>query len=202
MAVDDKIKEAEYFLQQINAKYPRDEMKFYLSAFLSSTKSIADYLLEDYNQKFGLNIPLDEKLTTDRFEKESQKQNNKNAQQFITFYMQELENIRKDMIGGLLLNKRNVNVHRSTTDKPLHAHVTIQETVTITDSVTIAVYDKDGNLKQIARSEPTPPPKPSETKVEVKWFFSDHMNEEIPIVCEKFLKLMKEFVNKVHQNFP
>ncbi len=199
MVVSDKIEEAEFFLKQMSVVYPNSEMQHYVSAFMSATKSIGDYLLEDYNQKFVLNIPLDEKLTIERFKKEANRQNNLMAQKFIAYYEQEFDKIKKDPLASMFINKRNVNIHRKTTDKPMHANVNIQ--VGITESVEVVARDKDGNIIGRRSTAPQEPPR-SESKVEVKWFFSEYMSDEVPVVCEKFLSLMKTFASKMLQTFP
>jgi hypothetical protein len=71
MTVNDKIKEAEYFLGKIKSSPFNDELNYLVSAFLSAARSIPDYLLEDYNIKFGLNIPLTDILYIRTFEKEA-----------------------------------------------------------------------------------------------------------------------------------
>lgn len=200
---DNKIEESEFFLDQIRATYPRKEMRHHLSAFLSASKSIADHLLEEYNQKLGLNIPLTNKLTISIFEQSARQQNNQKAILFITLFKQELQNVQNDPVGNFLLNKRNINVHRTINDKPLHAEITVKETLHISDSVTVTVFDKDGNIKRSSTSPPNPPmPKPAEPSSEIKYFFSDYMTDDIPTVCDKFLSLMKGFVANMRSQFP
>ena len=68
MAVDEKIIEAGYFLDKIKTASESTNFKPNLSAFLCLMRSIPDYLLEDYNVKYGLKIPLDKPLNIDIFE--------------------------------------------------------------------------------------------------------------------------------------
>jgi hypothetical protein len=53
-----QIQDAEYFLEIIRIKHTRDEMRPNLKAFLSTARGTPDYILEDYNNNFGLDIPL------------------------------------------------------------------------------------------------------------------------------------------------
>ena len=69
MVVNQKIEEAEYFLDKIKNAKKREVFIPNLSAFLASSRSIADYLLEDYNLTFGLQISLNDKLYPNTFEK-------------------------------------------------------------------------------------------------------------------------------------
>jgi len=57
LTADEKIKEAEFFLQKIIENYEKSPLvEYYFHAFLTSTRSISDYLLEDYNKKYNFNI--------------------------------------------------------------------------------------------------------------------------------------------------
>jgi hypothetical protein len=83
MVVDEKIEEAEYFLDKIKKATERKDFIPNLSAYLCATRSIPDYLLEDYNVKYGLKISLDKTLNKDVFEEVARKRNNPNAIAFI-----------------------------------------------------------------------------------------------------------------------
>jgi hypothetical protein len=76
MIVDQKIVEADYFLDKITNATTREDFIPNLSAFLSSARSIVDYLLEDYNVKFGLQISLNDKLYPSTFKEMAKKKNN------------------------------------------------------------------------------------------------------------------------------
>ena len=116
MVVDQKIEEAVYFLDKIKNAKRREDFIPNLSAFLASSRSIADYLLEDYNLTFGLQISLNDKPYPSTFEKIAKKKNNQIALKFIAYYNTEFKKLEVDALGGLLLNKRNIKVHR--TDVP------------------------------------------------------------------------------------
>ena len=62
MSAEDKIIYAEYFLEKIKDAKKREDLLPNLSAFLSETCSIPEYLLEDANVKFRLGIPLEHRL--------------------------------------------------------------------------------------------------------------------------------------------
>jgi hypothetical protein len=155
MVVEQKIIESEYFLDKITEATTREDFIPNLSAFLCAARSIPDYLLEDYNSKLGLDIPLTEKLFVETFSKKADNQQNENAKNFITEYKEKLGVLKKDPIGKLLTEKRDISVHRS--DVPVQGRFKreIRENVSISDSVSIEVRDKDGNIKMT--SEPTRP---------------------------------------------
>jgi hypothetical protein len=100
LIVDDKIKEAEYFLNKVKSSPFNDELYYLVSAFLSATRSIPDYLLEDYNIKFGLNIPLTDKLYPSIFRKKAKRQNNPAALSFLRDYNKEFSKLRRDPIAN------------------------------------------------------------------------------------------------------
>ena len=148
LTVRDQIKDAEYFLQLLRSKYSREEVRPILTAFLAIARSISDYLLEEYNTKLKLNIPLTEQLTITKFRKEPKKQTNQIALQFIDFYSSNFASLRKNAIGSLIIDKRNIKIHR--TDTPLHGNfkVNLQDTISISESIKAVVYDRYGNIKQ------------------------------------------------------
>jgi len=80
LAVQEQLHDAEYFLRIIRSKDTRDEMRANLKAFLSTARSIPHYIVEDYNNNFGLGVPLTDNsgqrqniLTHDTFRKEAKK---------------------------------------------------------------------------------------------------------------------------------
>ena len=69
-----------------------------LKAFLSTARSIPDYILEDYNNNFGLGMPLTDNssqrqkiLNHDTFSKEAKNKNNQDALKFIDFFDNEFK---------------------------------------------------------------------------------------------------------------
>ena len=113
MVAEQKTEEAEYFLEKITQAGNRRDFVPNLSAFMSATRSIPDYILEDYNQKLGLNIPLTKTIYPRDFEKEAINQQNQTAQNFIKDYNTKLGNLYNDPIGSLLMTKRNIEIHRT-----------------------------------------------------------------------------------------
>jgi len=53
---------------------------------LASLRSIVDYILEEYNQKIGLKIPLEDLLTPETFRRKANEMKNRNASRFIRAY--------------------------------------------------------------------------------------------------------------------
>jgi hypothetical protein len=104
LAVHQQILDAEYFLDIIKAKHTRDKIRPNLKAFLSIARGIPDYILEDYNNNFGLDIPLVDDtgqrqniLTSGTFRKEAKDKNNQEALKFIDFLIENLRTLRTNL---------------------------------------------------------------------------------------------------------
>ncbi len=207
MGVFEQIEDAEYFLYCIKNSYSHKAMRANSGAFLTASRSIADHLLQEYNIKCGLNIKLDVKLTYDRFENEAKKLSNQNALLFLRFYKRRFEDLKQNPIFKTLLDKRNIKIHRTDISVHKESHVKIYETVTVSDSVSVVVYDNNGNVKQRSisqqqnKQEGTNIPQ-QPTQSEVKWYLADFDKKELPEVCQEFLDIMKGFVYEIRLNFP
>ena len=203
MTVDDKIIFAEYFLNKIKDAEKREDFLPNLSAFLSETCSIPEYLLEDANVKFGLGIRLVDRLLK-HFSRKAV--GNQKAQKFFSTYNSEYKKLRKDPIGKLLINKRRISVHRKGEQVQANFARNLPETVNIHDSIAIEVRDKYGNLKMKSDSTEQPITEEQEPTIKatdsVKWFFTDYNAKDVVEVCEEFLNLMKKFVNDLKIQFP
>jgi hypothetical protein len=174
MAVKEKIDEAKYFLDKIKVATEKKDFIPNLSAYLCSTRSIPDYLLEDYNVKYGLEVSLYERLNKKIFEKVAMKRKNSNAMAFIKGYNTRFKKLKKDKIAKLLLTKRNVKVRR--TNFPLNKNISVSITENIDKRTTIS-------------------------KTTVKWFFDDYKEADVIEVCKEFLRLMSEFVNDIASKY-
>jgi hypothetical protein len=203
MTARNKLEEAEYFLTKMREIRPdQEEFSFNLSAFLSSARSVPDYLLEDYNVKYSLQIPLTDELYPRTFEEKAKQAGNQTAISFIKWWGQKKVTLMNDPIGSLLSDKRNIDIHR-THVKPDLTKIEIRETITASVSIRIAKYDKEGKLIEISESPEEPPkPKPEEREVSAAWFFKEYDKEPVIPVCEKYLQMMKDFVSEAEQKFP
>jgi hypothetical protein len=213
MAVDQKIDNAEYFLNKIRNAKKREDIIPNISAFLSETTSIPDYLLEDYNLKYGLGI---KRMYKNTFIEQAIIQKNQGAIRFIIEYISNFNELKKDPVVERLWHKRNVQVHSK--HDPLQANfsVNLPESVPDNDSVDIEVRDKDGNLttksgllnkiksgvekkiKSISELK-----KQSTTRsMTMTWFFTDYKDRDVVDLCETYLKLTKSFINHLRNEFP
>jgi hypothetical protein len=175
MVVDEKIEEAKYFLDKIKKATERRDFIPNFSAYLSATRSIPDYLLEDYNVKYGLKISSDKTLNKDIFEEVARRRNNPNAIAFIKGYNNNFRKLTRGKIAKLLLTKRNIRVHR--TNLPLQKNVSA------------SIIENVGKRSAISNTR-------------VKWLFDDYKEEDVIEVCKEYLRLMNDFVKNMTTKFP
>ena len=102
MTVEDKIIFAEYFLKKIRDAKNREDFLPNLSAFLSETYSIPEYLLEDANVKFGLCIPLEDRILKEFSGKAA---GNKETQSFFSTYKGKYKKLSQDLLEICFLTK-------------------------------------------------------------------------------------------------
>jgi hypothetical protein len=182
-----------------------------LKAFLSTARGIPDYILEDYNNNFGLDIPLTDDsgqrqniLNPVTFRKEAKSKNNQEALKFIDFFDNEFKNLKNESVVKLLFEKRNITIHRTSPSVRGEIQATITEKISISESVSVIVPDKDGNIKQQSNTKEN---KEEHTNLQnvlsvLKGFFQDYPQREVPDVCHSLLEKMKDFAKKIYEKFP
>lgn len=207
MSAKQKLEEAEFYLHKLHElqSLPQDAdaqkaLKHYLSAFLSASVSVPDYLLEDFNIKFCLNIPLSERRFRDKFEREARRTGNQTALGFIQWWRKQNGTLRRDPVGRVLIGKRHIEIHRVQV-KPDLVKITVKETLPITESVELKLFNKEGKLVETRKGAEQPAPRPKETETTFDWFFSEYPDEPVIIVCEKFLGKLTSLVSEAEQNF-
>jgi len=197
MTALNKIEEAEFFLRKMRESY-RKEFIYYLSAFLSSTKSIPDYLLEEYNNKYKLNIPINRILNAHIFEKRARYGDHKEALRYIKFWKQRMKKLKSDAIGSFLFSKRNIAIHRIQ-PKPDITEVKMQLRVHEPSKVEV-VFEPEGRVR-VYETQKGKTPKIEVGSQQVDWFFKEYKKEPIITLCEKLLDNLKNFVYEAKKNF-
>lgn len=168
----EKIEEAEYFYSQmVKEKENTDNFKHNLSAFLSATRSVLQYALKEAETKSGGQKWYD-----------SQVANNK----VVSFF--------KD--------KRDINIHLKPVLFRKDIAIKLSETIHIGESVSIVIRDKDGNIKGKSHSEFKPFQSAIDKgTIESKYTFDDWSGEEdIPFICQEYLKELKAIVEDGKNN--
>jgi len=101
-------------------------------------------------------------------------------------------------------DKRDINIHTEPIRPLAHYKSELTDTIHISDSVSITLRDKNGNIKQqYSSGQPEPIPKESETQavMEIKYKFDDWVgSEEILTLCQMYIQelenVIKDGVNK------
>lgn len=177
--LNEKIEEAEFFLNKIKKYYNCfPESNYYLSAFLTSSRSIPDYLLEEYQIKYNLGISLDVSDLRNQFIKKATKLNNHDAIDFYHWFKKKLNYIStEDNIGSIFVKNRNLNTHRTPTRSAI---------------VVNANFPDPRNPISDATPKDCPDPYIA---------LQDIPNMSIEKACEYFFNLMKDLVNEAQAEF-
>ncbi len=177
------------------------EIQDCLDALLSDFVIVPEYLLQDFNLKFGLNIPLTERYFRREFQSKAKRTGNQAALQFISWWGKQLDLLREDPIGGLLIGKRNIDRHRTPVILDL-TKIAVRLTIPVPKiSYKVEVF-QDGKLLETSGSAEQPSPNPKKTEITSGRFFSEHPDESIVTVCEKFLAKLINFASAAEQKFP
>lgn len=211
MTVSDTIEKAERWLSKLSIAYEKrdqTEINDLSSMLLIIIRSIPEHLLEDFNQKFGLGIPLDNRKFHDEFKKRSAGQ----SKQFFYWYNDELKKYRYDSKLKILMNKRNIEMHRKL-QKPEITGLRVKETMTSFSHITIipaeATDDEIRIIKEKANieiekkavqkrkemSERYP------TKIIVDYYFNDLPDINVLESSKLFLDAMKLMVKTAYEKF-
>ncbi len=205
LTVNEKIKESEFFLQKIKDYYRTQDVEYYLHAFLCSSRSIPDHLLEDYNQKFGFNIDLEERNFDSKFREKAEE--NSDAKKFLQLYDKKITDIKTDEIGRYMWIKRNIAVHRSNLTFDGRQ---LEASESITAFADVGCFDLDNpeemrqkaieRLRDEKQKELKPKSSPPVRVSNLLQILDKYVKVEN--ACERFLSLMKNMVSDIKKEFP
>lgn len=209
VTAQEQIEDARFFVDLLKVKYDRTEARALVSAVLAIIRSIPDHLLEEYNNKLGVNIPLDKDLRIGKFETKANSLKNSGAQKFISFYKTELNNLKSNPLWNDVKEKRDIKIHRKDIPLKKHVHMTIAHPpIHLAVSMKAIPMDKDGNIKNSnnpphSQIDPINKIDNSENLPAggVKWFFDDDSSTDIVTKFTNLLKEMQDFVNKIESTF-
>lgn len=196
MGVDTLISDSSYGIKCM--KDDTTHFNFYFRGTLVSLKGILDQILEEYNSKYKLGIPLTENLNTASFEKVAKRRKNQQALKFIQYYSTEKSKLLADARLKLLLETHGVRdneIHRKTL--PRHIKVELKDSLTI--STHLEVRDEEGTLVSSTDSKQI---KPEEIPPKIEFFLQTWSIDDIPTLCEFSLQKLQEFAKNIDVNFP
>jgi hypothetical protein len=213
MPVDETIQRAERWMTklQIAAKNSdRQEIEDCFNPLLTTTRSILDHLLEDYNQKYDLNIPLESR----GFWREFRKRISEKEIGFLSYYDELWAVIKNNSTCSVLMEKRNLDVHRMP-QKTNKIVVVANEYVTSTSHVSVMTHpvgtspedalkisrkimDEKMRITQELAKKNDPRPK---SNTSVSYCFQEIDGMTAVEACEKFLNIMKIFVESMRKEY-
>lgn len=190
-----KLEEAIYFLERLKnliknpTKYEEmdnidREFMNNLSAFISAWRSVIDYLLYDYAEKF-FGINREEKLDSHTFRIAATACKNQKALNFIDWY-DELLGVLK---GDPLWKKRPYSIHRG--------HPRMSREYRPLDKTSGSMTASIGPTREIW-VKPTGYISP-DREMTIAYFFDDSEDKEVTTICEEALDRMKQIVAEALQ---
>lgn len=93
-------------------------------------------------------------------------------------------------------DKRDINVHTEPIRPLAHYNLRITETLHLSESLSITVRDKDGNIKQQYTSDEPKPRKPeAQSNLEIQYKFDDWPgSEDILTLCKMYIQELEDIV--------
>jgi len=176
MIVRCKLKEAGLLLKKLyESQGVEDRFKDNLNAFLSTVRSIPYHLLRDYGVRYGLHAPLTEKLYPEFFEEKAKQIGSEIAVEFIRWWLRKMDELRRDPIGSLLVGEKELDVNN------------IFVIPAIVETGARAVASSSQEMEEVG--------------IKINWVFKEYDEEPVIIVCEKFLDIIRKFVEEAEKTF-
>ncbi len=150
-------------------------------------RSAPDHLLEEYNKKYSLGIPLTSELYPRTFERKAETLGNKNALIFLDWYKKEMTTLKNDPTCAFLMRQRVISIHRQAI-KPVARR-------TITYSIDAVIGEATPNQSESLKERPS-------QRQTLGWFFTNNDRQDILTMCSHYYKEMETFVGKAKGNFP
>jgi hypothetical protein len=203
LEAEKKLQGAKYHLDRMRETYLDNETVFIyeLESFLAKIRSVLDVLLEDYNKIFSLGISLQDKLYPKIFEKKAKQMKLPKAISFIKWWKNEMNNLRTEPLGSIIIGKRNVSIHRVTVTPNLKK-ISITETIRVSTSVTVTKIDSKGNVVEvISSSNERPKTKTPDQQPKIEWCFKEYPSDNVLNISEQFFNRIKKLVDDAKKNY-
>ena len=209
MTVETKIAEVERWLKKIEQSYPNErlELRDNVNAFLSAINSIPDHLLEDYNIKFNLAIPLNTTSFRREFTHRVKQSNDPALEKFYSWFETKRKFIeQEDEICKILSQKRHVNTHRFTTGPTINSmrwHFVMPPDNP--EYYQIPAHPKSSRVFKIHSKKPrrivkTIPLIQESSQLDL--YFEELTDVNVKDACKHMLDTMKNLITESHQKFP
>lgn len=170
------MEEAKHFGGQMQF-YVEDPPKFAfsLSAFLSAARSVTFIMQSEFN----------------------------NLQGFDIWYEDKQKEMSSDKDFKFFNNLRVVTIHQKPVIPHRKTEISIFETIAVSESVTIKVIDKEGNVVSEQTSKPKKPKSQQETEITVKdsWYFEERPNDDLLNLCNEYVQKIEKLVEECERQF-
>lgn len=107
------------------------------------------------------------------------------------------EQIGASNVLSFFKDKRDINIHTEPVKAHQHTTVELKATLHLSSSLSIKVFDAQGNLKSEYNEQPKPAPKQSDSspKITHRFTFPDWAGgEDIPALCQLYIDELKRVV--------
>ena len=171
-----KLEEARYFLEQMQVCVEdRKKFAFNLSAFLSAARSVTFIMQSE----------------------------SKSSPEFSDWYKDKQKEMNNDGDFRFFNDLRVATIHKKPVVPHKKTEIGISETIAISESITIRVIDKEGNVISEQTSEPkeTKPPQEKEVTVKHSWYFEERPNDDLLGLCNKYIQNIEKLVEECEKQF-
>lgn len=172
----EKLEETKYFWEQMQVCVEDcKKFAFNMSAFLSAARSVTFIMQSEF----------------------------KSSPEFSDWYKDKQKEMNNDGDFRFFNNLRVATIHKKPVVPHKKTEIGISETIAISESITIRVIDKKGNVISEQTSEPKKNKSPKETEITVKhsWYFEERPNEELLGLCYKYIQNIEKLVEECEKQF-
>jgi hypothetical protein len=193
LRVDDKVTEAQFFLRKLESISPTDEDSVhYLSAFLSSSRSIMRQLLCDSAKEFQLGFSDDALVDGRSFRARALADGNADALRFADSFDESMERLGRNGFYQVLALRREINVRHGTHALVHNLSIMTQERIDETDSLRVRIErDPPIAIGPNVFHPVTPEPEKGTSN---DFQFEDFPGEPVRHVCSVYLKAILDEV--------
>lgn len=183
-----RLREAKFFLGFLVAcSTEREDLDFYLSAFLNAWRSVLDIMLYDFAEKFSLPFTRKEKIMASDFELVGRQDISK----FIKWWKTKWNLLSKNPLWAM----RNVTCHRGYPPRTTSTTIYLSGSGATSETVSFVMHPHFSNIHPSPR-EPVFHPPPSK-----EWYFEEIRDESGKKVCRLAYKKMAEIVKEAEEKF-
>jgi len=121
---------------------------------------------------------------------------------FKQWWSEKQEQVRTDDAMRLLNEKRVMTIHQQSVRPRGHVDITIEERITIGDSVSVILTHADDTVER-REPEPITPPVATETgsRIEWRWYFDELPEKDVLALCKEHIPKLDALVEECESRF-